>query len=71
MDFFWSNAKTAARKSFVGMAFAYIYDIVRNISLNHKYGVLMTSYIQSFTLTYGIELCSVMSADYLAERISL
>ena len=53
------------------MSFAYIYDVVRNISFDYKDGILMSAYVQSFALPYRIELCSVMLSYYLSERILL
>ena len=65
------NPETAARKTFMGMAFTYIYYIIRNVGFDDKDRVLVTSDVQSLALAYCVELCSVVLSYYLSKRIFL
>ena len=53
------------------MSFTYVYYIGRNISFDYKYRILMTSDIESFSLTDSVELSTIMLTYNLSERILL
>ena len=71
MDLGRSNAQTAAGEPLMGMSLTYINDVPLHICINYENGVLVSAYIKSLPLPYGIELGSVMTAYYLSERIFL
>ena len=53
------------------MTLSYIDYVVRNICLDHKDGILVSTYIKALALSYGIELCTIVLSHYLSERIFL
>ena len=53
------------------VSFTDIDDIVRNVSLYNEYGILVATYIKTFTLTDSIKLSAIMLSDYLSIRILL
>ena len=71
MNIFRSDTETASGESLMGMALADIYEITLYVCLYHENRILVSSDVQSFPLTYGVELGTVMFSHYLAERILL
>ena len=55
----------------MGMSLTHIDYIFRYIGLDYEDRILVTSDIEAFTLAYCIELCSIVSAYYLAVWILL
>ena len=53
------------------MPLTYIYNIIRNVSLDYEDRILMAADVQSLSLANGIELGSVVLAYYLTEWILL
>ena len=53
------------------MAFSYIYDVTRNVCLDHEDGILVSADVQTLSLTYCIELGSVVFSDNLSVWIFL
>ena len=71
VDFRRIDTQAAAGKSLMGMSLAYIYYIIRNVSLDDKDGILVSADVQTLSLTYCIELGSVVFSDNLSVWIFL
>ena len=53
------------------MSFSDIDDVRRNVCLDDKDGILVTTYIEALSLTYRIELGTIVLSDYLSLRVLL
>ena len=61
--FIFPDEQTFPVQSGMHLPFANIHNIVSNISSDDKQGLFMSADIHSFSLTYGKEMCPVVSTD--------